>query len=58
MQDLVGRPEVKGPLGRPKNRLQRNIKVSLSQDKDRRRAVLTAVLNFWVSDNVGDFLTG
>jgi len=49
---------VKRPRGTPKNRLQHNIQVNLSQNRDRWRAAVTAVLNLWVSENVGDFLTG
>jgi hypothetical protein len=53
----VGRTDVKGPLGRPKNRWKHNIQVNLSQDRYRWRTVLNAVLNLWVSENAGDFLT-
>ena len=57
MQCLVGRHEVQGPLGRPKNGLQHNIQVNLSMDRDRWRTAVTVVLNIWLSENVRDFLT-
>ena len=55
---LVGKPEGKRPLGRPKHRWQDNIKMDLqeetcggmdwlqlTQDKDRLRALLNALMN-------------
>jgi len=57
----VAKPEGKRPLGRPRRRWEDNIKmerqevgfgdmdwIELSQDRDRRRAVVTAVMNLRV----------
>jgi hypothetical protein len=58
---LVGKPEGKRPLGRPRRRCKDTIKVDLqevgggrgdwmelAQDRDRWRALVGTVRNFWV----------
>jgi hypothetical protein len=60
---LVGKPEGKRPLGRPRHRWEDNIRIKmdlkevgcgcvdwtgLSQDWDRLWALVTAVMNLWV----------
>ena len=57
----MGKPEGKRPLGRPRRRWEDNIEmelqevgcegmdwIDLAQDRDRGRAVVTAVMNLWV----------
>jgi len=58
---LVGKPDGKKPLGRPKHRWEDNIKMDLqevgcegmdlidvAQDRERWRALVNAVMNLWV----------
>jgi len=67
---LVGKPEGKRPLGRPRHRWVDNIRMDLqevgcgymdwigrAQDRDRWRTLVTAVMNLWVPENAGNFLT-
>ena len=59
---LVGKPEGKRPLGRPRLRWEDNIKIDLqevgggcvdwmelAQDRDRWWALVSTVMNIWVS---------
>ena len=58
---LVGKPEGKRPLGRPRCRWEDNIKMDLqdvgggfgdwmklAQDRERWQALVSTVMNFWV----------
>ena len=58
---LVGKPEGKRPLGRPRRRWEDNIKmdlqkggyggmdwIKLAQDRDRWRALVNVIMNLWV----------
>jgi hypothetical protein len=68
---LVGKPEGKTPLGRPKRRWVDNIKIDikelewdgmdwidLAQDRVQWRALVNTVMNLCFSKNAGKFLSG
>ena len=67
---LVGKPEGKRPLGRPRLRWEDNIMmdlqevgfggmdwIKLAQDRDRWWTLVNAVMNLWVPENVGNLFT-
>jgi hypothetical protein len=66
---LVGKPEEKTPLGRPRSRWKDNIKMDFEEvecggmdlielaQEDRWRALVNAIMNFQVPYNAGNFLT-
>jgi hypothetical protein len=67
---LVGKPEGKMPLGRPRHRWEDNIKmdlqevggdgrdwVELAEDRDRWRSLVSTERTFGFHKNVGNFLT-
>jgi hypothetical protein len=67
---LVGKPEGRRPLGRPRRRWEDNIKMDLqeighrgknwievTQERDKCRVRANAAMNFWVPSNAGNFLT-
>jgi hypothetical protein len=68
---LVGNPEGKRPLGRPRRRWVYNIKmdlreigwddmdwIDLAEDRDQWRAHMNTVMNLRVPQNAGKFLCG
>jgi hypothetical protein len=67
---LVGKPEGRRPLGRPRHRWEDDIKmdlqevrfggmdwIELAQDRDRLRALVKAGMDLRVPLNAGNFLT-
>jgi hypothetical protein len=67
---LVGKPEGKRPMGRPRSRWEDNIKMDLLevgcggidwnklvQNRDSYLVLVNAVMNVWVPLNMGNFLT-
>jgi hypothetical protein len=67
---LVGKPEGKRWLGRPRRRTEDNIKMNLqelrcrgtdwidvAQNRDRRRVIVNAIMNLRVPQDAGNILT-
>jgi hypothetical protein len=68
---MVGKPEVKRSLGRPRHRWEDNIKtdlteigfegvnwIHLAQDRYQWQALVSMVVNLWFPINLGNFLSG
>jgi hypothetical protein len=59
---LVGRPEGKRPLGRPRLRWEDNTKMVVQEvgcgDRDRLQALVNTITNLRVPQNAGTILTG
>jgi hypothetical protein len=68
---LIGKPEGKTPLGRPRSRWVDNIKmdlreigwdgmewIDLAQGRDQKRALVNTMMNLRVLQHVGKFLSG
>jgi hypothetical protein len=68
---LVGKPEGRRPLGRPRRRWIDNIKINLleialddvdwiglAQDRYKWRALVNVAMNLWVPQNAGKLLSG
>ena len=68
---LVGKPEGKRPLGRPRRKWEDNIKIDLqevgcggmdwidlAQNRDGWWPLVIVAMNLWVPKNAGNFLTG
>ena len=67
---LMGKPEGRRPLERPRRRWEDNIKmdlrevgwggmdwINLAQDRDRWQTLVNAVMNLWVPSDTGNFLS-
>jgi hypothetical protein len=68
---FVGTPEGKRPLGRPRHGWMDNIKIDirelgldgvdwidLAEDRDQWWALVNTIMNLWVPQNAGKFLSG
>jgi hypothetical protein len=67
---MVGKPEGKRPLGKPRRRVEENIRIDLqrvgcggmdwtglARDRDSWRTLVNEVMNFRIQQNAGNFLT-